>query len=148
MIEAALVALILASPSITNLVVGRIVPAGKPQALAYPYLTYAIVSDIEITHTNDGRGDLREARVQFDCWGSTLLQANQLAAALMKVLSPRRQPSEPWVPLWITPTCRVQNGREAQRITFAETDVPIPDTPGACAQRIAYDFRFQYHLTE
>lgn len=145
MIEAAIVALLLATPAVTNLVAQRVVPAGKPQALAYPYVTYSVVSDIVISHTNMGDGNLREARIQFDCWGETLLQAAGVADVLGPVLSPERKPNEPVTPLWVSSSCLVQNGREAQRITFEEKDVAVPNQPSACPQRIAIDFRFQYH---
>lgn len=148
MVEASIVALLLASPAITNLVATRILPAGAPQALTYPFLTYATVSDVELTHSNDGRGNLREARMQFDCWGQTLLQANQLAQALVRILNPRRTPDQPWSDLRVDSGCVVHNGREAQRITFDEPTVAVPNQPAARPQRIAYDFRFQYHLTE
>ena len=74
-----------------------------------------------------------------------LLQAAGVADVLGPVLSPQRKPNEPVSPLWFTPSCVVQNGREAQRITFDEQDVPVPNQPSACPQRIAIDFRFQYH---
>lgn len=144
MIEAAIVALLLASPEVTTLIGGRLQPAGAPQGLAYPFLTYATVSDVEMSHSNLGRGHMREARIQFDCWGQTALQATQLAEALMRALNPRRQPGEAYAPLHVMTGCTVHNGREAQRITFDESDVAVPNQPAARPQRVAYDFRFQY----
>lgn len=149
MIEAALVAHLLGTAAVTSLVERRIKPQPAPQGSTYPHVTYITVSDVQMSRGNLGRTALREARVQFDAWGKTLESANQVAKELTRALDPVRGADEPHgIPLTVHPTAVVHNGREAQRITFDESELQVAGDPAARPRRVQIDFRFQYTLQE
>lgn len=73
-----------AQASITALVSTRIYPVKLPQGVTFPCLSYQLISEPR-DYTLD-KVSVPNATVQFDCWGKTYLEANQLGDALVNVL--------------------------------------------------------------
>lgn len=149
MIDAAVIALLLASPGVTALVSRRVKPQGAPevQGSEYPHVTVRTISNIP-SHSNLGRVNLWRARVQVDCWGKTLVHADLVAREVLAVLAPRRTVGQPAAALWIQTGIEVHNGRAMQGpLPFPTTDVRAPGAPNADAPRVFTDYQFEYSLT-
>lgn len=73
-----------AQAGITALITTRIYPLKLPQSVVLPCLSFQLVSEPR-EYTLD-KASIPNALVQFDCWGTTYLEANTLADALATVL--------------------------------------------------------------
>jgi len=73
--------LLTADAGITALVGTRIYPQLLPQAPMFPAISYQVVSGFRET-AMDGPAGVNRARLQFDCWASTYLQAEAVANAV------------------------------------------------------------------
>ena len=76
---------LLAKPVITDIVGQDIAWVRQPEQVSQPSLTMTVVGDAP-DYNHDGRDDLQEARVQFDCRGNSYLQAQQLRRAVSSVM--------------------------------------------------------------
>lgn len=90
-VEGALVAKLVANTTVAGLVDNRIHPFNDPRKVAYPKLTYWVVNTTRSSDagglTNSGPTGMALARVQFDAWATTMLEAKQLVAAVRRCLN-------------------------------------------------------------
>lgn len=84
--EGALVGLLLAAPTVSNIVAERVYPFRRPQGSPYPALVVTRVSGAPL-YADDGEVGLQNARVQIDSWGIDYTDAKDLAQAVRSVLS-------------------------------------------------------------
>lgn len=79
--EAALIAKLLATTAITNLVSTRINWSRRPQAEALPAIVLHVIDRLpDVTH--GGASGLLVSRVQVDCWGASFGSAKAVARAV------------------------------------------------------------------
>lgn len=83
--EEALIQQLLADPGLAAVFGERMSWGLRPQAEALPGLVLQLVS-ASPDYTLDGRQGLRGSLVQFDCWGSSYLEAKRGARALTAAL--------------------------------------------------------------
>jgi hypothetical protein len=79
--EAALIAKLLASTAVTNLVSVRINWSRRPQGAALPCIVLQRVSGLPDVH-HAGASGLVVSRVQVDCWGASYGSAKAVARAV------------------------------------------------------------------
>jgi len=148
MIQSAIIVALLTSPGITALVERRVKPQGAPevQGSAYPHITVTTVSDIEMAHSNLGRGSLRRARIQVDAWAKTSVQADDVATQVVARLAQKRAPDEPQTNLFLHgPTgIVIHNGRVVQGPLPYDEDLLVQGSPTQRVQRARTDFEVQY----
>ena len=77
-IETAIIAIFLASTTLTALCGMRIYPMILPDDCQYPAISYQRISETP-DYTLDGPGTFDEVRLQIDCWAETALQTRALA---------------------------------------------------------------------
>lgn len=73
-------------PAISSLIDDRLYPATLPQNPVYPAATYRAVSS-RTPMAHDGPIGLTVVRLQVDCYGTSKLQATQVARALRRALN-------------------------------------------------------------
>lgn len=79
--EAALIAKLLATTAITNLVLTRINYGRRPQGSALPAIVLHVIDRLpDVTH--GGRSGVLVSRVQVDCWGASFGSAKEVARAV------------------------------------------------------------------
>lgn len=64
----------------------RIFQEKLAQGAVLPALTYQLISDPS-ENSHQGPEGLAEARIQFDCWGNTVVEAKQLSSAVRKAVA-------------------------------------------------------------
>lgn len=79
--EEELVAWLLGSSDLTDLVERRVTFNTRPQASGLPYASIFVVSNLPDV-AMDGRTGIAQARVQIDCWAKTYLAAKTVARAV------------------------------------------------------------------
>jgi len=80
--EAALKTHLQSDATIAALVGDRIHPALLPAGSALPALTYQHIGGAVMTDLSGGDGDLRNPRVQINCWAESYVQAHALSEAV------------------------------------------------------------------
>lgn len=146
MIEACLRAALLASSPVVALVVDRISPQPMPQGETLPCVTLKKISDQPIARGQRGPSGLLDARVQIDAWGSTLVSAQALADAIVRVLDPqnRRARGGVNVPLYVGAGSRIDWARVMNQQDFDEPDVQDAGDPAIRYHRVSTDFLVRY----
>lgn len=84
--EEGLIARLLATSGVTNLVSQRVYPGRRPQGSSLPTITLSRISGAPM-YTDDGETGLASARVQVDCWGTTYTSAKNAARAAIDSFS-------------------------------------------------------------
>ncbi len=87
--QGALRARLLAAAPVTALVAQRISWVDRPQASALPSITLQVISDERPQHMKDFN-DLRDARVQIDCWALSYASASAIKEAVIAALVPEQ----------------------------------------------------------
>jgi hypothetical protein len=85
-LEEAMIAKLLATAAVTDLVSTRVYPGSVPQASAMPAIVVNRISGTPI-YTDDGESGLQTARLELDCWGDTYSSAKTVARAVIAALS-------------------------------------------------------------
>lgn len=88
-LQGALRARAVASAALNVIVAGRVYSVTRPQNTPLPAITFQRISDPRPQHLK-GFNELRDTRVQFDCWGNTSVQVSQMAEALIAALVPEQ----------------------------------------------------------
>lgn len=85
--EADLRTRLLAASAVTLIVTTRVSWATRPQSTRLPAITLLLISPGR-KYNHAGADNLKESRVQVDCWATSHLQASQLADAVIATLEP------------------------------------------------------------
>jgi hypothetical protein len=85
-LEEAMIAKLLATTAVTDLVSTRVYPGSVPQASTMPAIVVNRISGTPI-YTDDGESGLQTARLELDCWGETYSSAKTVARAVIAALS-------------------------------------------------------------
>lgn len=85
--QEALRAKLIADATVTSLVTSRIYWVTRPQNSSMPAIVLQTISDGRPQHLK-GFDDLRDTRVQVDCWGTTYAQAKAMAEAVINAAVP------------------------------------------------------------
>ena len=88
--EADLRTRLLAASAVTGIVSTRISWATRPQASRLPAITLKKISPGR-DYNHSGADDLKDPRVQINCWAASHLQASQLAEAVIATLEPQAE---------------------------------------------------------
>lgn len=84
--EADLIGMLLADPTVAGIVGARVYPFSIPQGAPMPAITvFRITGGPE--YADDGEIGLENPRVQIDCWGDTYTAAKALSVAACALLS-------------------------------------------------------------
>jgi len=86
MIEAAVIAHLLADAGVEALVEDRVFPVSLPQGARLPSVVVARVDGAPLL-ADDGPSGLSNPRLQIDCWGSSYASAKALARAVTSSLN-------------------------------------------------------------
>jgi hypothetical protein len=84
--EEGIIAKLLATSGVTDLVSQRVSPGRRPQASALPAITLTTISGAPV-YTDDGESGLASASIEINCWGETYSSAKAVARAVKAALS-------------------------------------------------------------
>ena len=148
LVERALIATLLASPSVTEIFGQRVMVAPLPQNPLLPALVVQPISDIPVNPTNQGESGVMRARVQLDVWATSYAAAADGAAAVTAVLCPRRPLGGIFMPLHLASAmpgdvtitkCERKNGYPSW-----EPDERNPNDPAKRLHRRSTDYQVTY----
>ena len=122
-LEAAFVAKLGARAELVALIAARIYPDRLPQGVAYPAVSYRMISNERVSAFGSDTG-LAQPRYQFDSWAERKLDAINTSAEVRKALQRWRQDGPP----------EIQG-------TFILSEIDIDDGPEAIFRR-SLDVRF------
>jgi len=143
MIESCVRACLLASSTVSALVVDRISPQPLPEAETLPAVTYKKISDQPVARGQRGPSGLLDARIQIDAWGETLMAAQAVADAIARTLDPQgRRPAG--VPLCIADGSRMDWARLLNQQDFDEPAVQAAADSAVRYHRVSTDFLVRY----
>jgi hypothetical protein len=91
MIEFAVRAVLVANPGVAALIGARCYPVESPQAPAYPYVTYQVVTGEDHYHM-EGSAGLATKRVQINCDGTDAASVEAVVRAVTAALGGFRGP--------------------------------------------------------
>lgn len=106
-IKEAIVARLAQADALVALVGSRVSPGRRRQRSALPAVTFSQASRDEPMVLAGGSAGLPEVRVQFDCWGSTDVEASQVADALRDFLNGNQR--RLWGEVFVQ-SCRLEEG--------------------------------------
>lgn len=86
MIEVALNTVLRTNPGVSALAGDRIYPLTLPQNAAYPAITYQRMAGSRI-HSHQGASGLAMPTFLVSCWGSSYLQAKQVAVKVVQAFA-------------------------------------------------------------
>lgn len=95
--EEALEAHLIAHPSLSALIGGRVYPVQLPDKKPLPAQTYQRISSSPVKHRSSRLSNYGRPRFQFDSWGRTYLEALQVRNALREAMADFVQASGPRV---------------------------------------------------
>jgi len=111
-----LVAKLLATTAVTNLIGSAIYPITARQGAALPYITHQLISDNSVNHST-GATETNHCSIQVDCWAAAYDGARALGAAVKTALkSWSDQTGDPAV------RCHYASGSDAAEPVIAGQD--------------------------
>lgn len=80
-IKTAIYSYLISQPAIISAVSSRVYPGTVPTSADFPYIAYYIISSESVHHQRSASA-ISRTRIQFDCMGSTSLDAEEVSEAL------------------------------------------------------------------
>jgi hypothetical protein len=130
-IREAIVARMLATPSLTSIVGSKLRPLSRPQSDQLPTITFTVSANPRGHWLSGGNGQ-GIARVQFDCWATTLAQCVQIKRAIEEAFDGGR---------WSAAGVTIQWSKQLDEQDLGDDPSSGDDAP---TRRILVDYAFKY----